>query len=147
MRISMIGKDSASLIILLDAIREAYLREEANKEQNQRGVHLRQLEDLQQEFKKKLKDKRKIVDQLAKDVGGKSDTVLAKRQESARAELNRMNMELLDLQSQLRRGTLGIRSPGGRQSDPRSCHPAGDHRRSPASRSCRRSYEKDMAGT
>jgi capsular exopolysaccharide synthesis family protein len=115
MRISMIGKDSESLIILLDAVREAYLREEVNNERTQRGVHLRQIEDLQQEFERKMKDKKKVVDQLANALNAKDNLVLAKRQELALTELNQMNMKLIDLHGELWQATLATATPEERK--------------------------------
>ena len=45
---------------MLNAIREAYLREEVSNERARRAEHLRQLEELQRELETKLRDKRNL---------------------------------------------------------------------------------------
>jgi len=110
MRISMIGKDSEGIVILLDAIREAYLREEANKEHTLRLERLEKLTKWHDNYEDILRKKRKVLRDLAEPLGSKDNKTLAMKQQYALSELNGLQDELLRLQADLRRAELELPS-------------------------------------
>jgi capsular exopolysaccharide synthesis family protein len=102
MRLQMIGKDSEALVILLDAIREAYLSEVVNKEEAGRLIYLEKLNKKSNDLADELGKQRKTFHDLAEGGGNGNAKAVAQRQELAQAELIKMRGVLVDYQSTLR---------------------------------------------
>ena len=69
MIISMLGDRPEEMSKIVNAVREAYLKEIVNKEQNTRLKRLDMLQKLYEKFDKNLRDKSKEAQSLAKELG------------------------------------------------------------------------------
>ena len=99
MRISVSGKDEASLLVIVDAARDVYVRDVVNEERNTRLQRLEDLKKKQAEFTDKLALKRKTLKDLADQLGSSSEKVVAVRHEMKLRELADIQTQLVSLQS------------------------------------------------
>jgi capsular exopolysaccharide synthesis family protein len=114
LRISMTGKDPDALLAVIRAVREAYLSEEVQKQNRQRTERLAVLKRIVDRFETTLQSKRAALRKAADPLGTRDNKVLSLRQEHALKELSYVQMELLSLQSQLRKARLELLAKGGK---------------------------------
>jgi capsular exopolysaccharide synthesis family protein len=110
LRITLAGEQPDELLLLVAAVREAYLSEMVNKEQNRRLARLEQLKKLYGEFDGSLREKQRALRNLADDLGSRDSRLLALRQELALKELAAVQAEYLQTQSQLRKDRLELQA-------------------------------------
>lgn len=102
LRISMTGDEPAELAILVNAVREAYLREVVNKERIERHAQYEHLQKLYGAYDDILKTHRRTLHELARAVGSRNTETLAHKQRFAQERLGGTQRELLRIQSELR---------------------------------------------
>jgi capsular exopolysaccharide synthesis family protein len=115
MSISLSGDREDDLIAILNAVREAYLQEVVEKEQNLRRAKLRRLQELFADYDNVLRDKRRTLRGLAEEIGSGNAQNLAAKQKFALERLSRAQNELLQLQSELRRAMVEAANQGVRE--------------------------------
>jgi capsular exopolysaccharide synthesis family protein len=101
--ISLNGDRPEDLVLLVDVIREAYLREVVNRERNElqsRLNHLKELYDAQQEI---LKRKRDVMRQLAQSVGAQDPLILEQAHQHLLERMSASEKELMQVRSDLRK--------------------------------------------
>jgi capsular exopolysaccharide synthesis family protein len=103
LRISMSGSEPGHLEPIVVAVRDAYLREVVEKEFENRRRRLLWLQDLNLQFEVSLKGKRQQLRELASDLGSSQPKLLLVKQEFAWKELYNAQIELLQVQSKLRK--------------------------------------------
>jgi capsular exopolysaccharide synthesis family protein len=101
LRISVSGKDQEALLVLVGAIRDVYLREIVNAESKERDDRLQKIQKLYMDYVDELKKKRKVLDELANDVGSGNPKVLVLRQEAALKQLSDIQHEFTLMQSKV----------------------------------------------
>jgi hypothetical protein len=106
MRISISGTNPTESTLLLDAIREAYLTEAVEKAHKNRLKRLEDLKDLYVKYDLGLKRKRQDLRAVVEDLGSGDTKYLALKLEFALKALHAVQMELLDIQSQLRKAKV-----------------------------------------
>ncbi len=99
----MFGSDPDTMIKVVNAVRNAYMKEIVNKEQNVRLRRLDQLQRLYVKFDELLRDKRTNLRALQEELGsGKSDALMIQRM-FFYTKLENLQKEQLELQSQIRK--------------------------------------------
>jgi polysaccharide biosynthesis transport protein len=109
-RIALSGDDPEELKKLVTAVREAYLKEIADKEDQQRFGRLEKLKELYEKWDGQLQDKQKKLKEMAEGLGSLDPKTLELKQQFALAQLNTLQTELLGLQSQLRKAKVAVAS-------------------------------------
>jgi capsular exopolysaccharide synthesis family protein len=107
-RIAMTGESAEELKKLVIAVREAYVKEIADKEHYSRFARLDQLKKLYDRYDTNLQERRKKLRQLAETLGSRDSQNLQLRQQFALSQLNSLQGELLDLRSQIRKAQLEL---------------------------------------
>ena len=107
LRISMTGKESTSVLALVDAVREAYLSEVVDKEKKQRQERLDLVTKLYEGYESLLTDKRKNLKALADDLNSSDSKFLAFRLEFSLKETHMLQQELAYSTSR----NCGVREP------------------------------------
>ncbi len=115
LRISISGNRPQELVTLVDAVRDAYLDEIVNKEQHQKLKRLDHLRKLYAEYDDDLRNKRRTLRKMAGELGSRDSAVLAEKQKFAQAQLNTLQTEMLQLQSQLRKAKLEVLASQARE--------------------------------
>jgi hypothetical protein len=110
LRISINGSDPEQITLLLDAVRDNYLKEAVGKDHKKRLDHLEQLKAIYATTELQLRDKQMVLQTVLDDLGAKDAKMLAIRQEFALKEINAIQMELLDVQAQLRKLQLDVQN-------------------------------------
>src|SRR5262249_44806506 len=109
LRISMDGLNTDQLILLVNAIREAYLKEVIDKEGVNRRVRLAKLGELRMEKENELAAKKKDSEREIKaKLVAKDPAVRARELEFVQQQLGMIERELLTAQSDLRGAQLGL---------------------------------------
>src|SRR5262249_46300763 len=108
--ISMSGPNPDELKALVNAIRDAYLKEIVNKENNARKTRLELLQRKADDFEEKLEAKRKELDKLAKAVGGGDPRVLAIVLAGVQAHHNAVLEQHTKVLIQIREAELDVRA-------------------------------------
>ena len=101
MRIAMVGEEPNELLAIVDAVREAYVKEILNKESDQYRVRLDKLKALQLDRVEKLKQKRDAMELLAKGFGTLEAKNLELQFEFKLKELHFVENELWKLRSEI----------------------------------------------
>src|SRR5262249_37394981 len=104
--ISMTGSQPEDLAALVDAAREAYLKEVVDKEKHERSLQLEQLKKLYAEYDDLLRDKRRTLHELAHTTGSRDPQTLAHKHKFALERLSQAQKELMQLQSDLRKAKV-----------------------------------------
>jgi polysaccharide biosynthesis transport protein len=73
LRIGLTGENKEELIPIVDAVRDAYVKDIVNKEYNQRSSRLGKLKALYDEQTDRLKKKRIVYDQMSESIGTKNE--------------------------------------------------------------------------
>jgi succinoglycan biosynthesis transport protein ExoP len=115
MTISLTGEQPDDIVAMLNAVRETYLQEVVEKEQNDRRVHLEQLKKLFADYDNILRDKRRTLRDLAQQVGSGNSQVLVTKHKFALERLAMAQRDLLQLQSDLRKAMVDVASQHARQ--------------------------------
>jgi capsular exopolysaccharide synthesis family protein len=103
LRISMTGDRPQELVVLVDAVTEAYLQEIVNKEHKRRLERLDQLKELYNTHEDTLRRKRQALRDLAASAGSGDAKTLALKHRFAIEQLALAEKELMDVQSHLRK--------------------------------------------
>jgi capsular exopolysaccharide synthesis family protein len=101
LRISMVGPDPTALPVIVDAVRDAYLKEVVDDETSGRQKRYDQLKRYQAEWDSRLQDKRETLKNLAKAVGTKDGKVLATAQELENRYVQELQLELFRKNSEI----------------------------------------------
>jgi capsular exopolysaccharide synthesis family protein len=110
MSISITGNNTADLVVLVDAIRDAFLREVVNKGRLTRQERLERLRKWRETLQKSLKANHDLQNNLGKKFGGKDALLRAKVLDLAQQRLARFEGELLKTQTDLERARLHLAS-------------------------------------
>lgn len=102
MRIYMTGQDTAEMSILVNAVRDAYMKEIVNKERNDKLQHYDDLNRIAAQTDATLKAKKQHRRDVAINAGSRNSETLQKRQQFAAERLAYMQRELWNVQSQRR---------------------------------------------
>jgi capsular exopolysaccharide synthesis family protein len=95
MRITLKGPDSEQLLLILNAVREAYLREVLNKDHTARVSHLRQLTELAAKHDFTLKTQRQRLSSRAESLGGRDLAAVRAKYDHLTGQLNALRGELV----------------------------------------------------
>ncbi len=104
--IALIGETEESvsdLAKLVNAVRDSYMKEIVNKEQNHRLRRLDELKQLYETYDTMLREKRQKINDLANSLGSKKSTLVQMKIQSMYVQLDSVQKELLGLQSQSRK--------------------------------------------
>jgi capsular exopolysaccharide synthesis family protein len=108
MRISMGGMETDELVILVNAIREAYLREAVDKERTYRRERLAWLGEMIQKYDDQLRVADETQKGLVEKAGSKYPDVRGLILSFTQQQLGTMEAELLKAQAELRKATLEL---------------------------------------
>lgn len=108
MRIALSGDNPDELTLLVEAVRDAYLTEIVNKEQNQHMARLEQLKKLSADYDETLRTKRNTLREMAEKMGSRNSQTLSIKQQFALGQLNALQSEYYQLQSMLRKSQLEV---------------------------------------
>jgi capsular exopolysaccharide synthesis family protein len=109
LKISMTGEDPDELTKLVNAIRDAYMREILGKEGTDRRKRLDKLKEIFGEADRTLQSKRDLLRKMAEELGSSKDSkVMEKTQELALKTMDNLLKELLVTQSKLRRARMDL---------------------------------------
>ncbi|MCI0379611.1 MAG: polysaccharide biosynthesis tyrosine autokinase [Gemmataceae bacterium] len=117
MSIGMAGDDPDAMNKLVNAVRAAYTKEILEKEQRLRSERLNQLRKLYSQYDDVLRDKRAKLKELAESLGSKQSKNLELRQKSLYAELEKLQSDLLGLQSQARKFQIELKGAAFKQKE------------------------------
>lgn len=106
LRVSLSGTSPEELTTIVNAVRDAYLREYVDKEKNERQKRLDKLKKLAADYEELLRDRRRTLRELAENVGSRDAQTAAHRQQFAVERLFMAQKELLQLQSELRKAQV-----------------------------------------
>jgi capsular exopolysaccharide synthesis family protein len=115
MQITLAGTTPDGLAAVVNAVRDAYIREIVDKEQTDRQAKLETLKKLYTTYEEQLRDKRRTLRELAESVGTRDAQTLAHKQRFAQERLALSQKELLQLQSDIRKGRVEAASFPARQ--------------------------------
>jgi capsular exopolysaccharide synthesis family protein len=101
MQIQITDKDRESALILVEAVRDAYLREIVEVEKTRRLEHFEQIKKLYREFEEKLKAKRMTLKSYAEVFGGTNPLVVAARQQLAAKEMEGLMDQLQGIRKEI----------------------------------------------
>ncbi|MCI0682571.1 MAG: polysaccharide biosynthesis tyrosine autokinase [Gemmataceae bacterium] len=119
MRIAMTGEHPQELTAIVNAVREAYFKEVRRLEIDGRQKRLNKLSEIYAEVDQKLQDKRRMLNNLAEDLGSTKDTkVMLHTQEMYWKNLENLENELLQTRSKLLRTRMELDIQKGR--DPKA---------------------------
>ncbi len=93
---------------VVNATADAYLREVANSERQQKITRLKRLKTLYDDYEHTLRNKRDTLHRLARDLGSKDARLLKLKEQMARTQLQALQKELLEVESQLRRAKIKL---------------------------------------
>ena len=96
--------------VVVDAVVRAYLDEVVNKEDGKRHDRLEQLRKFHADHSQNLDKKRAALRDKAEGLGSQDSQVIALRQKNAQEEYGRTRSELLQIQSELRRAEVELKS-------------------------------------
>src|SRR5439155_22089181 len=103
LKVSLTGEWPEEVLVLVDAVTEAYLQEIVNKEPQRRLERLDQLKELYNTHEDTLRRKRQALRDLSAAAGSSDAKTLALKHRFAIEQLALAEKELMDLQSQLRK--------------------------------------------
>jgi capsular exopolysaccharide synthesis family protein len=114
LRISITGGNAEQITLLLDAVRDSYLKEAVGKDHKKRLDRLEQLKSIFTDNDRILRQNKLAWKNVVDDLGSSNAKILAVKQEFALQEVYAIQKELLEVQSQLRK--LQLEAEG--QSEP-----------------------------
>jgi capsular exopolysaccharide synthesis family protein len=109
LRITMSGDKPEQLVVLVDALVQAYRREIVDKEKNQRLEHLKILRELRETHEGELRALQKTQREIGKKAGGRDPAARALMLSFERQHLAMSERELLQTQSRLRDARFELR--------------------------------------
>jgi hypothetical protein len=109
LKISMRGMETAELVVLVNAIREAYIREIIGTREAQRIARQNMLEGLIRNYEQQLKSAREAQKDDAEKLGGGNTDVRARQLAHLNTSLAQTERELLGAKSQLTKARLHVR--------------------------------------
>jgi len=101
MRISLVGEKPQELIVVLQAISDAYLDEAVNDELDARNRRLQKLNDAYATYEESLRTKRRSYKELAGEIGTSNSFVLAFKQQFEMDQLQQRKNMLLNVKNDL----------------------------------------------
>ena len=101
LRIALAGEEPKDLVPIVDAVRDAYVKDIVYKEHNQRSNRLSKLKLLSHEYGEQVRKKKEIYDEMSKGLGSKESKSLTLRREFALAQLQSIQNYLLSVQQDL----------------------------------------------
>lgn len=110
MRVSMKGDDPEVLKVLVNAVTEAYLKEVVSRMTGSRQTHLKTLEDIHADYRRRLNEVEKTRNTLIEALGTGDNKVIALKQQYAEAELGAAQQELFRLENELRHLDVDIKT-------------------------------------
>jgi capsular exopolysaccharide synthesis family protein len=108
-RIALTGEHPEDLKKLVTEVREAYVKEIADKEHEKRFKRLDQLKQLFDKFDTQLQQKREKLRKMAESLGSNNSKWLVLQQQYALTQLNSVQSELISYQTQLRRASVRMK--------------------------------------
>jgi capsular exopolysaccharide synthesis family protein len=108
LRISMKGDKAEQLIILVDAIAQAYRREIVDNEKNQRRERLNMLRELREKYEGELRERRKTQRDIEQHAGGRDASARALVLSFEKQNLAMNERQLLETQFQLRTARMDL---------------------------------------
>jgi hypothetical protein len=111
LKITMVGDRPDDMVIIVNAVKDAYLKEIINKESTQRSSRYDHLKSLLGLYEDKTKTKKRTLREMAEALGAKDEKNLALRQQIALKEQAHSQAELTRVRAEVRklRVDLGIR--------------------------------------
>jgi capsular exopolysaccharide synthesis family protein len=106
MRITISGTEPDQLLALLEAVTASYLSEVVEKDLRKKADRLDRLKKLFEESDRTLREKQQALRAVVDDLGSGDAKLLALKQEFALKEVNALQVELLQIQSQLRKAHI-----------------------------------------
>ena len=114
LRISLRGERPEELVIVVNAVTDAYLQEIVNKEQVQQQARADRLKQIYSQYEENLRGRRKTLRELAESAGSDNVETLTIKQRLAIEQMGMSQRELLQLQSDLRRLQIEVGTREGR---------------------------------
>jgi capsular exopolysaccharide synthesis family protein len=114
MRISITGDRAEELKTLLNTVADVYLKEVVYKERTQKLARLNRLKEIQSKYEETLRNRRESVRNLILAVGSGDAQVIAVKQRYAEEALGATEKERLQIQSELRRVELDLKTKEAR---------------------------------
>ncbi|HEY7423815.1 MAG TPA: hypothetical protein VH682_06170 [Gemmataceae bacterium] len=108
LRITMSGDRPEQLVVLVDAIVQAYRREIVDNEKNQRREHLRMLRELREKYEVQLRTQQKTQREIEENANGRDAAARALVLSFERQHLALAERELLQTQSKLREARIEL---------------------------------------
>jgi hypothetical protein len=102
MRIGMRGGDPDELIVLIDAVVQAYMDEIVRAEDNKQLDRIAKLKDVSNRYEEQLRARRRAYKELAEAASTKNELVLGLKQQFAHDQLTASRKELMAVKKQLR---------------------------------------------
>ncbi|MCI0699777.1 MAG: AAA family ATPase [Planctomycetia bacterium] len=118
LRISLKGTNPDELLLVLNAIREAYMREILNKDHNERVARLGQLKELAAKHDTNVKLLRQKMAIKAEGLGARDVAALRVKYEQLTAQIHGLQTELLFYQAAIQRSEITTSSPDDPPADP-----------------------------
>jgi capsular exopolysaccharide synthesis family protein len=106
MAITMSGDDPKAVELILNAVRDAYLKEVVGRERKIRNEQLDELRKVFTEYDTLLREKRRALRTMSDDLGARDAKILVLKQELNLKALSEIQTELIQLQSRLRMARL-----------------------------------------
>jgi capsular exopolysaccharide synthesis family protein len=103
LRVTLQGDNPEELVVLVNAVTRAYLKEIVDKETKHRGDRLEKLQEIANKYEDLVKAKRGDLRKLAKAVGSGESKTLVFQQRLGVEQLGLVQKEMLQLQSELRK--------------------------------------------
>ena len=104
--ISLIGEQSDELAILVEAVRDAYLREIVERQQHEQNTRLERLKEFYAAKEKIVSRRRQTLRGLAQAIGSNDAFTLARMQQYLLDRLGTAEKELMQLRSELRKAQV-----------------------------------------
>jgi capsular exopolysaccharide synthesis family protein len=113
LRVSLNGDKPKELVILLNAIIDAYLQEIVHNEKHKREDRLQQMKKINADFEADLKIKRRELQDLAEIAGSGDMKTLALKHQFVLEQLSIVRKELLQCRTEISRMVAGVKRPMG----------------------------------
>jgi capsular exopolysaccharide synthesis family protein len=104
--ISIAGENASELVVLVNAVRDAYLQEIVNREQNELNTRLDRLKQFYAAKEEVLRRKRATLRGLAQSVGSQDAQTLARAHQYLLERLSMVQKELIQVRSDLRKAQV-----------------------------------------
>ena len=104
--ISLVGENTAELSVLVEAVRDAYLREIVERQQHEQNQRLERLKEFYTAKEKIVTRRRQTLRGLAQAIGSNDAFTLARMQQYLLDRLGTAEKELMQLRSELRKAQV-----------------------------------------